>query len=303
MEVFHALKRTLHDRGLSTAVGDEGGFAPDLDSNEAALEMLIAGIEAAGHRPGDDVAIALDPATSEIFENGAYVLEHEGRTLSSEEMADYWADMASRYPIVSIEDGMDEEDWDGWKLLTERIGDKVQLVGDDLFVTNTERLQRGIELGVANSILIKVNQIGTLTETLAAMRMAEEAGYTRGHVAPLRRDRGHHDRRPRRGHRLRPDQDRRTLALGPRGEVQPAAADRGGARRRRDLRQVLDHVGALAHAGPCRAGAPRARARRGREGRAAGASDRGCPSMSSLSSCFWCPAVPDCLIHCRAGEA
>jgi enolase len=178
VEVFHALKRTLHDRGLSTAVGDEGGFAPDLDSNEAALEMLIAGIEAAGHRPGDDVAIALDPATSEIFENGAYVLEHEGRTLSSEEMADYWADMASRYPIVSIEDGMDEEDWDGWKRLTERIGDKVQLVGDDLFVTNTERLERGIELGVANSILIKVNQIGTLTETLAAMRMAEEAGYS-----------------------------------------------------------------------------------------------------------------------------
>ena len=178
VEVFHALKRTLHDRGLSTAVGDEGGFAPDLDSNEAALEMLIAGIDAAGHRPGDDVAIALDPATSEIFESGAYVLEHEGRTLSSEEMADYWADMASRYPIVSIEDGMDEEDWDGWKRLTERIGDKVQLVGDDLFVTNTERLKRGIELGVANSILIKVNQIGTLTETLAAMRMAEEAGYS-----------------------------------------------------------------------------------------------------------------------------
>jgi enolase 1/2/3 len=178
VEVFHALKKTLHDRGLSTAVGDEGGFAPDLDSNEAALEMLIAGIEAAGHRPGDDVAIALDPATSEIFEEGAYVLEHEGRTLSSEEMADYWADMASRYPIISIEDGMDEEDWDGWKLLTERIGERVQLVGDDLFVTNTERLQRGIELGVANSILIKVNQIGTLTETLAAMRMAEDAGYT-----------------------------------------------------------------------------------------------------------------------------
>jgi len=178
VEVFHALKRTLHDRGLSTAVGDEGGFAPDLDSNEAALQMLIEGIEAAGHRPGDDVAIALDPATSEIFENGAYVLEHEGRTLSSEEMADYWADMASRYPIVSIEDGMDEEDWDGWKVLTEGVGDGVQVVGDDLFVTNTERLRRGIELGVGNSILIKVNQIGTLSETLAAMRMAEEAGYT-----------------------------------------------------------------------------------------------------------------------------
>jgi enolase len=178
VEVFHALKRTLHDRGLSTAVGDEGGFAPDLDSNEAALEMLIAGIEAAGHRPGDDVAIALDPATSEIFDNGAYVLEHEGRTLDSAALVEYWSDMCSRYPIVSIEDGLDEEDWEGWKLLTETLGDRVQLVGDDLFVTNTERLRRGIEVGAANSILIKVNQIGTLSETLAAMKMAEEAGYT-----------------------------------------------------------------------------------------------------------------------------
>jgi enolase len=177
-EVFHALKRTLHDEGLSTAVGDEGGFAPDLDSNEAALQALMRGIEAAGLRAGDDVAIALDPATSEIFENGAYELEHEGRTLSAADMAGYWAEMAERYPIVSIEDGMDEEDWDGWKELTERIGAGVQLVGDDLFVTNTERLSRGIEQGVANSILIKVNQIGTLSETLAAIRMAEEAGYT-----------------------------------------------------------------------------------------------------------------------------
>jgi enolase len=177
-EVFHALKRTLHDQGLSTAVGDEGGFAPDLDSNEAALRALVEGIEAAGLRPGDDVTIALDPATSEIFQNGAYELTHEGRSLSSDELAAYWAEMAERYPIVSIEDGMDEEDWDGWKTLTERIGDKVQLVGDDLFVTNTERLQRGIQSGVANSILIKVNQIGTLSETLAAIRMAEEAGYT-----------------------------------------------------------------------------------------------------------------------------
>jgi enolase len=177
-EVFHALKATLHARGLSTAGGDEGGFAPDLGSNEEALEMLIEGIEAAGYKPGEDVAIALDPATSEIFEQGAYVLEHEGRTLSATELADYWADLAARYPIVSIEDGMDEEDWDGWKTLTERLGATVQLVGDDLFVTNTERLQRGIEAGVANSILIKVNQIGTLTETLRAIAMAREAGYT-----------------------------------------------------------------------------------------------------------------------------
>ena len=177
-EVFHALKRTLHDRGLSTAVGDEGGFAPDLDSNEAALEALIEGIEAAGYRPGEELAIALDPATSELFEGGSYALEHEGRTLSSEEMAAYWADMAGRYPILSIEDGMDEEDWDGWRKLTEMIGEGVQLVGDDLFVTNTERLRRGIETGVANSILVKVNQIGTLTETLDAVRTAQEAGYT-----------------------------------------------------------------------------------------------------------------------------
>ena len=178
VEVFHALKKTLHDRGLATAVGDEGGFAPDLDSNEAALGMLIDGIEAAGYRPGDDVAIALDPATSELHADGVYDLVHEGRRLSSEELADYWADIASRYPVLSIEDGMDEEDWDGWKALTDRIGDRVQLVGDDLFVTNTERLRRGIDSGTANSILVKVNQIGTLTETLEAVRTAQEAGYT-----------------------------------------------------------------------------------------------------------------------------
>ena len=177
-ETYHALRSILAERGLSTAVGDEGGFAPDLDSNEDALRVLVAGIEAAGLRPGADVAIALDPATSELYDDGGYVLEHEGRTLSAPELADYWADLAARYPIVSIEDGMDEEDWDGWKALTERLGGSVQLVGDDLFVTNTERLHRGIELGVGNSILIKVNQIGTLTETLAAIAMAREAGYT-----------------------------------------------------------------------------------------------------------------------------
>ncbi|MCW3057205.1 MAG: phosphopyruvate hydratase, partial [Solirubrobacterales bacterium] len=177
-EVFHALKRTLHERGLGTAVGDEGGFAPDLGSNEEALEMLVAGIESAGYRPGDDVAIAVDPASSEFYLDGAYVLEHEGRTLSSSELADYWADLAARYPIVSIEDGMDEEDWDGWRTLTERLGAATQLVGDDLFVTNTERLSRGIDAGVANSILIKVNQIGTLSEAFEAIAMARAAGYT-----------------------------------------------------------------------------------------------------------------------------
>jgi len=177
-EVFHALKATLHERGLSTAVGDEGGFAPDLASNEDALKMLVAGIEAAGHTPGEDVAIALDPAASELYRDGAYVLEHEGRTLSADEMSDYWADLVNRYPIVSIEDGMDEQDWDGWKTLTERVGASVQLVGDDLFVTNTQRLRQGIESGVANSILLKVNQIGTLSETMQAIEMAREAGYT-----------------------------------------------------------------------------------------------------------------------------
>ena len=178
VEVFHALKATLHERGLSTAGGDEGGFAPNLASNEEALQMVIAGIEAAGYEPGTDVAIALDPATSELYRDGAYVLEHEGRTLSAAELADYWATLAARYPIVSLEDGMAEEDWDGWKALTERVGEHLQLVGDDVFVTNTERLRRGIELGVANSILVKVNQIGTLTETLAAIALAREAGYT-----------------------------------------------------------------------------------------------------------------------------
>ncbi len=177
-EVFHALKATLHDEGLGGGVGDEGGFAPNLASNEQALQYLVRAIEAAGYSPGDDVAIALDPATSELWADGAYDLEHEGRRLSSEELAAYWGELAAMYPILSIEDGMDEEDWAGWKALTDRLGGTVQLVGDDLFVTNTERLRRGIEAGTANSILVKVNQIGTLTETLEAIAMAREAGYT-----------------------------------------------------------------------------------------------------------------------------
>ena len=176
-EVFHHLKGTLHAQGLSTSVGDEGGFAPDLKSNEEALEALMAGIRAAGYVPGDQIAIALDPAVSELYRDGVYVLEHEGRTLSAVQLTDYWADLVERYPIISLEDGMGEEDWDGWKVLTDRLGKRLQLVGDDVFVTNTERLQRGIDSGVANAILIKVNQIGTLTETLAAVRMAREAGY------------------------------------------------------------------------------------------------------------------------------
>jgi enolase len=177
-EVFHHLRKTLHDRGLGGGVGDEGGFAPNLESNEAALDALLEGVRAAGYEPGDDIAIALDPAVSELFRDGAYVLEHEGRTLSAQELTDYWADKRERYPIVSLEDGMAEEDWDGWAALTQRLGEHLQLVGDDLFVTNTERLQRGIDTGVANSILIKVNQIGTLTETLAAVELARTNGYT-----------------------------------------------------------------------------------------------------------------------------
>ena len=176
-EVYHALKGWLHDQGLGTAVGDEGGFAPDLGSNEQALEALVAGIRAAGYEPGSDLAIALDPATSELYRDGAYHLEHEGRVLRPDELAAYWESICDRYDVLSIEDGMDEEDWAGWKLLTETIGDRAQLVGDDLFVTNPDRLKRGIDERVANAILVKVNQIGTLTETLEAIRVAQEAGY------------------------------------------------------------------------------------------------------------------------------
>ncbi|HLI32205.1 MAG TPA: phosphopyruvate hydratase [Solirubrobacteraceae bacterium] len=177
-EVFHALRRTLSERSLGGGVGDEGGFAPNLDSNAEALELLIAAIRAAGYEPGEQVSIALDPATSELWRDGSYDLAHEGRTLAPAELAAYWEELAGRYPIVSIEDGMAEDDWGGWEELTGALGDRVQLVGDDLFVTNVARLQQGIERGVANSILIKVNQIGTLTETLAAIKLARSAGYS-----------------------------------------------------------------------------------------------------------------------------
>ncbi|HEY4824738.1 MAG TPA: phosphopyruvate hydratase, partial [Solirubrobacteraceae bacterium] len=176
-EVFQHLKRTLHEQGLSTSVGDEGGFAPNLESNEQALEALMGGIRAAGFVPGDQIAIALDPAVSELARDGHYVLEGEGSELTADELAAYLSGLADRFPIISIEDGMGEEDWDGWSTLTDQIGSRIQLVGDDLFVTNTERLKRGIDAGVANAILIKINQIGTLTETFAAIRMAREAGY------------------------------------------------------------------------------------------------------------------------------
>jgi enolase len=176
-EVYGALKTVLRGRGLATGVGDEGGFAPDLASNQDALEVIMEAIRAAGYEPGGQIALALDPATTELYRDGAYHLEGEGRTLSSEEMVGYWEDLCGRYPIISIEDGMAEEDWDGWVALTKALGDRVQLVGDDLFVTNSRRLQKGIELGAGNAILIKVNQIGTLSETLAAMDLASRSGY------------------------------------------------------------------------------------------------------------------------------
>lgn len=177
-EVFHALKKVLNDRGLSTAVGDEGGFAPDLPSNEAAIEVIIEAISNAGYEAGKDIMLGLDAASSEFYKDGLYDLASEGRKLTSAQFADLLEAWVNKYPIITIEDGMDENDWEGWKLLTDKIGDRVQLVGDDLFVTNTAILEQGIAKGVANSILIKVNQIGTLTETLAAIDMAKAAGYT-----------------------------------------------------------------------------------------------------------------------------
>ncbi len=177
-EVFHTLKKVLHDKGLNTAVGDEGGFAPDLASNEEAIEVILQAIDQAGYRAGEDIMIAIDAASSEFCKDGQYVLASENKTLSAGEFVDLLEGWVDKYPIISIEDGMDENDWDGWKLLTERLGKKVQLVGDDLFVTNTEIFRQGIDKGIANSILIKVNQIGTLTETLAAIDMAKKAGYT-----------------------------------------------------------------------------------------------------------------------------
>jgi enolase len=177
-EVYHGLKSVLKARGLGTAVGDEGGFAPDLGSNEEAVQVIMEAVEAAGYEPGSDVMLALDPAASSFFEGGKYVLAGEGRSLSSAEMVDYYAGLVEKYPIISIEDGLAEDDWDGFKLMTDRLGDRLQIVGDDLFVTNTERLARGIESGSANSILIKLNQIGTLSETLDAIEMAKRAGWT-----------------------------------------------------------------------------------------------------------------------------
>ncbi|AEY66858.1 phosphopyruvate hydratase [Clostridium sp. BNL1100] len=178
-EVFHNLKKVLHSKGFSTAVGDEGGFAPNLETDEQAIQVILEAVEKAGYKPGDDFRIAIDAAATEMYqEDGSYFFWKTNIRKSKEEMVDYWADLVNKYPIISLEDGVSEEDWEGWKLLTERLGSKIQLVGDDLFVTNTKRLEKGIKQGVANSILIKVNQIGTLTETLDAIQMANRAGYT-----------------------------------------------------------------------------------------------------------------------------
>ena len=232
--MYHALSKVLHERGLATAVGDEGGFAPDLPSSEAAIEAILEAAERAGHR--DAVAIALDPATSEVFRDGAY--RFEGRELGSGEITGFWDDLTARFPIVSIEDGAAEDDWDAWKQLTAELGDRVQLVGDDLFVTNPVRLQRGIDEQVGNSILVKVNQIGTLTETLEAIRMAQAAGYTAviSHRSGETEDTTIADLAV--ATECRPDQDGRPGALGPRCQVQPPAPDRGRARRRGDVSRV-----------------------------------------------------------------
>ena len=229
-EVYHALKTVLKERGLSTGLGDEGGFAPNLASNRAALDLIAEAIERAGFTLGTDIALALDVAASEFCTDGVYTFEGEQRTAA--EMTLYYAGLVADYPLVSIEDPLDEDDWEGWADLTDPARRRVQIVGDDLFVTNPERLQRGISADTANALLVKVNQIGSLTETLDAVDMAHRSGYRMHDEPPLRRDRGHHDRRPRRGHQLRPDQDRRPRPVRARRQVQPAAAHRGGAGRR-----------------------------------------------------------------------
>ena len=234
-ETYHALKRLLHDRGLSTAVGDEGGFAPDLPSNEEAVKLLLEAIETRGYSPGDEIAIALDVASTEVFVDGVYDLAGEGRTFTSAEFADYLAELCGRYPIVSIEDGMAEDDWDGWAALTRAVGDRVQLVGDDLFVTNPARLQRGIDEHVGQ---LDPHQGEPDRHAVRDARHGCAGRSPRLHrddVAPIGRDRGRDDRRPRRGDELRPDQDRRAGAERPGREVQPAPAHRGGPRRGRGL--------------------------------------------------------------------
>ena len=237
-ETFHTLKSVLKKKGYNTAVGDEGGFAPSLKSNDEAIELILEAIEQAGYKPGEQIAIALDPASSEFYdkEKKKYVFKKgDKRELTSEEMVDFYDNWVRQYPIVSLEDGLAEDDWEGWKILTDKLGSRIQLVGDDIFVTNVKRLQRGIEEGVANSILIKVNQIGTLTETLEAIDLGRRYGYTSVISHRSRRNRRHLHRRPGRGHRRRPDQDRLGQPHRPHRQIQPVTADRGrtGLRRSR----------------------------------------------------------------------
>ena len=217
-EIFHTLKKNLKAAGHNTNVGDEGGFAPNLKSAEEALSFIVKSISDAGYKPGEDVVLAIDAASSEFYENGKYEMKGEGKSYTNAQMVEFYKDLCNRFPIFSIEDGMAEDDWEGWKMLTDAIGDKVQLVGDDLFVTNPKRLAMGIEKGVANSILVKVNQIGSLTETMKAVDMAHRAGS----VSPFGRDRRHHDCRHRRCNQLRSDQDRFNVPYRPYGQVQPA---------------------------------------------------------------------------------
>ena len=243
-EIFHTLRAALKAAGHNTNVGDEGGFAPNLPSAEAALDQIVAAIEKAGYRIGDDVMLALDPAASEFFGDGAYRYKGEGKTRSVEQQVEYLASLVERYPIASIEDGMAEDDFAGWKLLTQKIGGRCQLVGDDIFVTNVARLSEGIKNGIGNSILIKVNQIGTLTETLAAVETAHKAGYTAvmSHRSGETEDFDH--RRPRGRYQLRSDQDRLAGALRPHGKVQSAFAHRGGTRRPGNVRRARGLQGA-----------------------------------------------------------
>ena len=222
-EIFHTLKSVLKSKGYNTAVGDEGGFAPNLKSNEEALEVIMEAIEKAGYKPGKDVLLALDVASSELFKDGKYFLENEPQPEKTpEQLIDFYENLVNKYPIISIEDGMAENDWDGWKKLTERLGKRIQLVGDDLFVTNTKILQEGIDKGIANSILIKLNQIGTLTETLDAIETGQARRLHHRHLPPLRRNRRYHPCRPGGSRQCGPDQDRLTLPYRPGLQIQPA---------------------------------------------------------------------------------
>jgi len=249
-EVYQSLKGVLKSGGYTVGVGDEGGFAPALKTNAEAVELILKAIEKAGYRPGEEIAIALDPASSGFYEDGFYNLRTEGKKVTSAEMIDMYASWVKKYPIVVLEDGLAEDDWEGWKLLNKTIGDKIELVGDDLFVTNVERVARGIKENAANAVLIKLNQIGSLSETVATIEMARRR-LGRDGVAPLGRDRGQLHRGPHGGHAHRSPQDRRALPRRARGEVQPAHGHRGGAGRRGRLRRAPGLRALISDESPC----------------------------------------------------